>query len=42
MVQDMLGKQIGNYRITAELANGTFGSVYIAKHLILGSLYSLG
>ena len=33
-MQDMLEKQIGNYRITAEIAAGTFGSVYIAKHLV--------
>lgn len=30
----MLEKQIGNYRITAEIASGTFGSVYVAKHLV--------
>ena len=30
----MLEKQIGNYRITAEIASGSFGSVYIAKHLV--------
>ena len=34
MAHNMLGKQIGNYRITAELASGTFGTVYIAKHLV--------
>jgi serine/threonine protein kinase len=33
-MQDMSGKQIGNYIITAEIASGTFGSVYIAKHLV--------
>ena len=33
-MQNMLEKQIGNYRITAEIASGTFGSVYIAKHLV--------
>ncbi len=33
-MQDMLKKQIGNYRIKSEIAAGTFGSVYLAKHLI--------
>jgi serine/threonine protein kinase len=33
-MQSMLEKQIGNYRITAEIASGTFGSVYLAKHLV--------
>src|SRR6266566_8134864 len=33
-MQNMLEKQIGNYRITAEIASGSFGSVYIAKHLV--------
>ncbi len=33
-MQNMLGKQIGNYRITTEIDSGSFGSVYIAKHLI--------
>src|SRR5882762_4157024 len=33
-MQNVLGKQIGNYRITAELASGSFGSVHIAKHLV--------
>ncbi len=33
-MQSMLEKHIGNYRITAEIASGTFGSVYLAKHLV--------
>jgi serine/threonine protein kinase len=33
-MQSMLEKQLGNYRITAEIASGAFGSVYIAKHLV--------
>src|SRR5579859_3181372 len=34
IMQNMLGKQIGNYQLTAELASGSFGSVCIAKHLV--------
>jgi serine/threonine protein kinase len=34
-MQGMLEKQIGNYRIKSEIASGTFGSVYLAKHSIL-------
>jgi serine/threonine protein kinase len=35
IMQDMLERQIGNYVIMAEIASGTFGSVYLAKHTIL-------
>jgi serine/threonine protein kinase len=34
IMQNMLERQIGNYQVTAEIASGTFGSVYIAKHLV--------
>ncbi len=30
-----LGKQIGNYRITSEIASGSFGSVFLAHHVYL-------
>lgn len=30
-----IGKQIGNYRVIAELNSGAFGNVYRAQHLIL-------
>lgn len=29
------GKQIGNYRVTKLIANGSFGHVYLAEHVIL-------
>ena len=30
-----VGTQIGNYRVTSQLASGGFGSVYLAQHVIL-------
>lgn len=30
-----IGKQIGNYRVTSKLADGAYGSVYQAQHIIL-------
>src|ERR1700730_8237510 len=30
----LIGKQIGNYRILAEINSGSFGSVYQGKHII--------
>lgn len=30
-----VGTQVGNYRVTSELASGGFGSVYLAQHTIL-------
>src|ERR1700719_3337659 len=30
----LIGKQIGNYRILAEINSGSFGSVYQGKHVI--------
>src|SRR5712691_10539678 len=30
----MIGKQVGNYRILAEISSGSFGSVYQGKHII--------
>ena len=30
-----IGKQVGNYRITARIASGSFGTVYRAQHTIL-------
>ena len=31
---DTIGKQIGNYRITAELGSGGFADVYLGQHII--------
>ncbi len=31
----MIGKQIGNYRVVAELGTGAFGRVYKGEHLFL-------
>ncbi len=31
----LVGKQIGNYRVVAEINSGAFGSVYQAQHIIL-------
>src|SRR5438045_1334549 len=30
-----IGKQIGNYRVISKLADGAYGSVYQAQHIIL-------
>src|ERR1700730_18370456 len=30
----LIGKQVGNYRILAEINSGSFGSVYQGKHII--------
>jgi serine/threonine protein kinase len=30
-----IGKQIGNYRIEQTVASGSFGTVYLARHLHL-------
>ncbi len=32
---DLIGKQIGNYRLIEEIASGSFGTVYRAQHHIL-------
>src|SRR5215469_871418 len=34
MTTSYIDKQIGNYRIIAEVARGSFGSVYQGKHII--------
>src|SRR5260370_25731894 len=31
----LIGKQIGNYHVVAEINSGAFGSVYQAQHIIL-------
>lgn len=32
---DVIGRQIGNYRIRSEINSGAFGSVYLCDHIIL-------
>lgn len=32
---DVIGRQIGNYRIRSEINSGSFGSVYLCDHIIL-------
>ena len=32
---DLVGKEIGNYRITAKINSGSYGSVYRAEHIHL-------
>ncbi len=34
---DLIGKQIGNYRLIEEIASGAFGTVYRAHHYILSN-----
>src|SRR5215469_7471528 len=34
-VNGYIGKQIGNYRVTAKIASGSYGTVYRAQHTIL-------
>ncbi len=33
---DMIGKVLGNYRITAQVGSGGMGIVYLAEHVLLG------
>jgi len=37
--RSFIGKQIGNYHIVAEIAAGSFGSVYKAQHHILSERF---
>lgn len=32
--QDQIGKQIGDYRLQLQLGRGTFGTVYLAEHVL--------
>lgn len=35
--QDLIGQQLGNYRLTALLGKGGFARVYLGQHIFLGS-----
>lgn len=35
-MSDLVGKQLGNYRLERELAKGAFGTVYLGEHIHLG------
>src|SRR5205807_3548475 len=35
--QDLIGQQLGNYRLTALLGKGGFAKVYLGEHIFLGS-----
>jgi serine/threonine-protein kinase len=39
--QDLLGRQIGEYRILAKLGGGAFGTVYRAAHVTTGTIVAL-
>ena len=39
--QDLLGRQIGEYRVLGKLGGGAFGTVYRAAHVTTGSIVAL-
>ena len=40
-VSGYIGKHVGNYRVTAKIASGSYGTVYRAQHTILSRVAAI-